>query len=128
MNGSLSHCFLAIRVSFTGLMLSLMAMPSSAASPADAADKAAVLGQPTVLQVQPQAVTLHGRHANQQLIVTGRYADGLIRDLTGLCTLSSEAADVAAVDETGFVTPKKNGQTAIVVKAGEQDGARPRRR
>ncbi|MGH7171089.1 MAG: DUF1549 domain-containing protein, partial [Gemmataceae bacterium] len=118
MNGSLSHWLPPIRLVFAGLLLSLTAMRGSAESPADAADKAALVGQPTALQVQPGSVTLRGRHANQQLIVTGRYANGLIRDLTGLCALSSEAANVATVDETGFITPKKNGQTAIVIKTG----------
>ncbi|HTU92207.1 MAG TPA: DUF1553 domain-containing protein, partial [Gemmataceae bacterium] len=77
-----------------------------------------VVGQPMSLQVQPESIALRGRHAHQQLVVTGHYADGLVRDLTSLCAMSSETADVVAVDETGFVTPKKNGQTAIRIKAG----------
>jgi hypothetical protein len=77
-----------------------------------------MLGQPDALEVQPASITLCGRHSNQQLVVTGRYADGHVRDLTTVCALSSEPGEVATVDETGFVTPKKNGQTAILVKAG----------
>jgi hypothetical protein len=94
-------------------------LPASSAPPA-ADDRAALIGQPTALQVQPPAIALQGRHANQQIVVTGRYADGRVRDLTAASEWSSAAADIAAVDETGYVTPKKNGQTVLVVKAGKQ--------
>ncbi|HTU18739.1 MAG TPA: DUF1553 domain-containing protein [Gemmataceae bacterium] len=125
MNGSLSRWLFPIRFVFAGLLLSVTTLHSFASSAADAADKAAVIGQPVALQVQPERITLRGRHANQQLVVTGRYADGLVRDLTGLCALSSEAAEVAAVDDTGFITPKKNGQTAILIKAGGKSARVP---
>lgn len=125
MNASLSHWLFSLRLVFAGLSLSLTAWQASAASAAEAADKAAVIGQPAALQVQPESITLRGQHANQQLVVTGRYANGLVRDLTGVCELRSEAAAIAAVDETGFVTPKKNGQTAIVIKAGDKTARVP---
>jgi hypothetical protein len=117
MNGSLSRSCFSLRLFLTILSLALPTM-APAASPADTSDPSAVLGQPIALHVQPQTVTLRGRHATQQLVVTGRYTDGLVRDLTSVCDLSSESANVAAVDETGFIKPKKNGQTAIVIKAG----------
>jgi hypothetical protein len=112
MNGSLSRWHIFRGFSLAVLSLSL---PSSSA-PAAPPD----LGQPVALQVQPEALTLRGRHAHQQLIVTGRYAGGIVRDLTALCTLRSESDDIAVVDESGFVTPKKNGRTAIVVRAGDK--------
>ncbi len=102
----------------SGLLLCLAVLPASASVPADAAAKATVIGQPIALTVQPESVTLTGRHATQQLVVTGRYADGTVRDLTALCEWTSETPAVAAVDATGFVTPKKNGTANIVVKAG----------
>jgi hypothetical protein len=108
MNDSLSRYGLSLRYICSTLLLALSA-------PIVSADD---LGQPIALQVQPPTVTLHGRHANQQLVVTGRYADGAVRDLTSLCAMNSEASDVVAIDATGFITPKKNGQTAILVKAG----------
>jgi hypothetical protein len=111
MNGSLPRFLLA------GLFACLTALSVSASVPIDAG-KAAVIGQPSALQVQPETIALSGGHAHQQLIVTGRYAAGIVRDLTGLCELTSETPAIVAVDETGFVTPKKNGGTAIVVKAG----------
>jgi hypothetical protein len=108
----------SLRPLFAGLLLGVANMSAPAAVPSDAAQKTAVIGQPTALVAQPEAVTLSGRHAYQQLVVTGRYGDGAVRDLTAVCAMTSEAPPIAAVDETGFVTPKKNGSTAIVVKAG----------
>jgi hypothetical protein len=106
------------RVFFAALAVSLTGLPVSAAVPTDASDKAAVIGQPAALVVQPTSIVLSGRHARQQIVVTGNYANGVVRDLTSLCELTSETPEIAAVDETGFVAPKKNGGTAIVVKAG----------
>ncbi len=118
MNALLSHSFFLARLFFAALSLSLAGAGTSSASAVDAADKAAIIGQPVALQVQPASIALRGRHANQQLIVTARYADGRVRDLTALCDVSSEAADVATVVDSGFVAPRKNGQTAIIIKAG----------
>jgi uncharacterized protein DUF1553/uncharacterized protein DUF1549 len=117
MKSSLPHWLISLRFILAGVSLSLTNASVFAASPAEAANSEAVIGQPTDLQVQPESITLRGRHARQQLVVTGHYAGGFVRDLTALCVMSSESTDVAAVDETGFVTPKKNGQTAILVKA-----------
>src|SRR5262249_57581885 len=71
-------------------------------------------------QVQPEAVTLTGPLALQQVVVTGKYADGSVRDLTPFCAMSSEPADVMAIDAGGMLTPKRNGAATLVVKAGGQ--------
>jgi hypothetical protein len=103
-----------------GLVLVLTAAAASAALPADPAARAAVLGQPVAVQVQPEAITLTGPRAMQQVVVTGKYADGSVRDLTPFCELSGEPADVAAIDASGMLTPKQNGSAVLVVKAGTQ--------
>jgi hypothetical protein len=95
-----------------------MAWPASAAVPSNAAKKAAVIGEPASLVAQPASISLSGARSHQQLVVTGRYAGDVVRDLSALCEMSSENPAIAVVDDTGFVTPKKNGTTAIVVKAG----------
>ena len=71
-----------------------------AAVPADPAARACLIGQPTALRVEPAAVTLTGPRALQQVVVTGQYADGTVRDLTPFCDLAIEAPDVAVVDGT----------------------------
>jgi hypothetical protein len=106
------------------LLLALAAF-APAAPPAAAAAKAQLIGQPAALVVQPESITLNGPRAMQQVVVTGRYADGSVRDLTPFCDLSVEAADVAAVSGSGFLTPKKSGATALVVKAGPQSARVP---
>src|SRR5262249_29402509 len=59
-----------------------------------------------------------GPRAMQQVVVTGRYADGTVRDLTPFCDLTIDAAEVASVTPSGFVQPRKTGVTAVTAKAG----------
>lgn len=95
------------------------AAPAQAAPPTDAAERAAIVGQPTAIVVQPTSVELKGPYAMQQLVVTGKYADGTIRDLTPFCEMKVDAADL--VTNTGdFLQPKANGSTKITIKAGTQ--------
>src|SRR5258707_487426 len=104
----------------TGLALILAATNSvTAALPTDPAARAQLVGQPASLLVQPAAIKLAGPRALQQLVVTGRYADGSVRDLTHFGEMTFEPADVVvAVD--GFLQPRKNGTTTLVIKAGGQ--------
>ncbi len=101
------------------------AFPALAAIPTDPADRAELIGQPVALVVQPEAITLAGPRAMQQVVVSGRYADGSVRDLTPFCELAIEAADLADVGSSGFLLPKKNGVTALVAKAGGQTSRVP---
>jgi hypothetical protein len=96
------------------------ALPASAAVPTDPAARAQVVGQPVALVVQPPAVTLSGLRAMQQLVVTGRYADNTVRDLTPFCEFTSVAPCVAGVTADGFVLPNSNGASSLVVKVGGQ--------
>src|SRR5262249_38803490 len=54
------------------------------------------------------------------VVVTGKYADGSVRDLTCVSEFSSEAKDLVLIAAGGFVEPKKNGTSSLVVKAGTQ--------
>ncbi|HKI38240.1 MAG TPA: DUF1549 domain-containing protein [Gemmataceae bacterium] len=104
--------------------LALAATVATAAVPTQADKIAPLVGQPTALAVQPETITLAGPRALQQVVVTGKYADGSVRDLTPFCELTAEAADVAALKD-GLVVPKKNGTTNLVVKAGGQTAKVP---
>jgi hypothetical protein len=109
-------------------LLPLLAVSARAAVPtvpADPAVRSQLLGQPTALLVQPQTITLHGPRAMQQVVVTGRYADGSLRDLTGVSEVGVEAGDLASIDPNGFVVPHKSGVTALVVNAGGQTARVP---
>ncbi len=105
--------------------LSLTTISASPAVALEPSDRPGLIGRPVSLQVQPASVSLNGSRAHQQLVVTGRYADGAVRDLSAACDLTFENAEVAGVDESGFLTPKKNGQTVVLVKAGGQTARVP---
>jgi len=90
-----------------------------AAPPADAKDRVKAVGQPTALEVLPANVSLNGPRAVQQVVVTGKYADGTIRDLTPFATFTPVATDVLDA-EGGFLRGKRNGNTQLTVQVGQQ--------
>lgn len=96
--------------------LTLASQAARAGAPEE--EKAAVIGQPISLVVQPETIRLSSARAMQQIIVTGRYSDGAERDLTPFCALSTEAADVVTIASGGFLQPKKDGRTTLIVQAG----------
>ena len=104
----------------SGIALALLLTPGlvRAGVPSDPAERAALIGQPASIVVEPPSLTLTGPRATQQIVVTGRYADGSVRDLTPLCDISGDAVVVLA--RGGFVLPAKNGTGALTVKAGPQ--------
>jgi hypothetical protein len=106
-----------------GLVLSAV-LPAPAA-PADEGAKAAVIGQPVALSVRPDSIRLSGPWAMQQILVTGRYADGAERDLTSFCAISAEAPDVVTISPGGFLQPRKDGRTALLVQAGPRTARVP---
>ncbi|MEX2285571.1 MAG: DUF1549 and DUF1553 domain-containing protein, partial [Planctomycetaceae bacterium] len=65
-----------------------------------------------------QGITIRGRDARQQVIVTGEYATGQFRDLTHQSKFSVEPAGIVAIDETGLLQPLKDG-TAKLMATGE---------
>ena len=72
---------------FPALMLTLLGLgflqhPIHAATPTDPAEKAKIIGQPQGLILHPATISLSGPRSTQQLVVTGKYADGSVRDLT----------------------------------------------
>src|SRR3954447_23974101 len=77
-------------------LFALLALAAAAPAAPPAGDaRTQLVGQPASIVVQPEAVTLNGPRAAQQVIVTGKYADGTARDLTPACDFGVEAADVA---------------------------------
>src|SRR6266849_1155050 len=85
--------------------------PARGALPADPATKSQIIGQPVSLQVQPETIVLCGPKAVQQLVITGRYADGTVRDLTPFCEWAAESTGVVEINGDGFLLPKKDGTT-----------------
>src|SRR5215217_7746369 len=72
---------------------------------------------PSALDVLPPTILLDGPREGCQVIVTGRYSDGTQRDLTATADLRP-AADLAVVEPDGYLRPRRDGETTLVVRAG----------
>ena len=92
----------------------------AAGAPEKQVEKAAFIGQPVSLVVHPETIRLWGPRAMQQVLVTGLYSDGSVRDLTRFCDLQTETPGVVKIGRGGLLQPLRDGQTALVVRAGEQ--------
>ena len=75
------------------------------------------------VSLEPSTPTIFGANLTQTLIVTGKYSDGSLRDLTRQATFTSSDPAVATVDPSGIVKAIKNGQAWITAKVG-RSGAR----
>lgn len=62
---------------------------------------------------QAGQLSLAGRHARQQVLLTGHDADGSVRDLTREARYEVQPPDVASVDAAGLVRPLGNGTAQI---------------
>jgi hypothetical protein len=93
------------------------AVPAVGAPPTAPEEKAKIIGQPAAVEVQPASITLTGPRSMQQLVVTGRYADGSVRDLTPFVGIQAQDASLLAVQDQ-LVTPLKSGTTNLLVTAG----------
>jgi len=90
------------------------------APPRQAEERQALIGQPVRLIVTPETVTLQGRRAAQQLLVSGQYADGSVRDLTHAVTVQVEPGGIVEVQEGLFLRPRQNGSATLVIHAASQ--------
>jgi uncharacterized protein DUF1549/uncharacterized protein DUF1553 len=95
------------------LIVSLWATAVSAAEP----DRSASVGHPTRLEVFPPQAVLTGPRSRAQLVVTGYYADGTVRDLTRDAQVASTALDIAMI-ENGAIVPQGSGKASIAILAG----------
>ena len=68
------------------------------------------------LEVSPAETILLGPETKQPLTVTGTYSDGGRRDLSQTVQYSAQDDTVATVDESGIVTSRGRGETAIMVR------------
>jgi hypothetical protein len=89
-----------------------------AAPAVGAEDRAATIGSPAKVVVEPGDSTLASRRATRQLIASARYADGTTRDLTRALDWVSLDPRVATVSAKGQVVPVANGKATIVARGG----------
>ena len=97
----------------------LCAAPAFAGPPADAAERAALIGQPSELILAPGvAIALGGPRDVAQIVVTAKYPNGQTRDLTAAADAVSSAPEIVTVGEGLFLRGKKNGTATVTVSAG----------
>jgi hypothetical protein len=102
------------------LVLACLSLTQPAASGMTPEDRVALIGQPVALSVLPREVQFSDPDALQQLVVTGHYADGSVRDLTTVAEFGLEDGAIAAITSGGMLAPRMDGVTALLVKAGNQ--------
>ncbi|MEO6788488.1 MAG: S-layer protein, partial [Chthoniobacteraceae bacterium] len=81
---------------------------------------AAAHGKPASLQVEAtgaRELTLRGKDARQQLLVTAKLDDGAERDFTHKATYAAAPAGIVNVDANGIVTPLADGTATVTANA-----------
>ena len=100
--------------------LALLPACVSAAPPIDDEALSNIIGEPVALDIAPKTITLCEARAGQQVLVTARYANGSVRDLTPFCEWGATDSNVVAVTEHGFVTAIADGETMLDIRVGDE--------
>src|SRR5262249_8169358 len=87
-------------------------------SRADDPQSSDTIGAPKSVAIEPGDIPIVGRRATRQLIATGTYEAGSVRDLTRLLTWSSLDPSVATISEKAQLRPVSNGTVTVVAKSG----------
>ncbi|MCS7161691.1 MAG: DUF1549 and DUF1553 domain-containing protein [Gemmatales bacterium] len=110
------------QLALVSLLVLVVAGASSHATAWAQASAAPPLGQGELrsISLEPERVTFRGVDQLRQLLVTGHYANGGVRDLT--CTASYRVANpqVARVEAGGLLVSVGNGTTEVVAEVGGQ--------
>jgi Protein of unknown function (DUF1553)/Protein of unknown function (DUF1549)/Bacterial Ig-like domain (group 2) len=107
-----------MRVWSSALVALLSAQFAAAAIPTDPDERAKLVGQPAELVVSSPAVTLSGPRDVWQVVVTGKYSNGQVRDLTPVAVASAQPAGVVDVGPGLFLRGLKDGTATITLTAG----------
>jgi Protein of unknown function (DUF1553)/Protein of unknown function (DUF1549) len=110
---SVLHPFLVL------LAMIAISAQAHASPPNEPEERTKLIGQPASIEAAPPAIVLTGRRSAQQVVITGRYADGSLRDLTPFAKLRVEDAEIVNLVDS-FLRSKKTGATSLVVEAGGQ--------
>jgi hypothetical protein len=116
--------FMTSRPLLASIIAGCLSLSAHAAVPTEQKERDKAVGQPTAIEVRPSTVTLDGPRATQQLVVTGKYADGTVRDLTPFASFTSEVGDLLETNG-GFIRGKRNGNGPLQVQVGGQTARVP---
>jgi hypothetical protein len=105
-------------------------------TPAIRANQKPAPQDPISVDLIPHQLTLWGAGASQHFLVTAKYADGLVRDVTPAARFSVSQPATGEMDSTGKFVGRSSGETTVtatvgnrssssVVRVEEQGQARP---
>ncbi len=78
-------------------------------------------GPPLVrLEVEPAETILDGQRAHAQIIVTGHFADGSVRDLSREAVVRGDA-DLVQIETGGWLSPIRDGKTTLTARVGSHE-------
>ncbi|MCH7727290.1 MAG: DUF1553 domain-containing protein [Planctomycetes bacterium] len=96
-------------------------------NPASSAANGLGLGEPGQLMAiefeDTGATTIAGPEYRLQLIVTGKYSRGQVRNLTRGVSITAEPQGIVEIDKSGLVKPLADGKVTIIAKASDQKSA-----
>jgi hypothetical protein len=80
-------------------------------------------GEPVLdrITIEPTSTVLDGGRASAQLLATGQYGDGSVRDLTHAGTWTSSNDAIVVVHPGGRVEPRGDGQAEVAVRTGSSE-------
>src|SRR5436305_10000095 len=76
---------------------------------------------PDRLSIEPPGTVLDGRRASAQLIATGSYADGAVRDLTQQGSWTSSDPAIVIAHPGGRIEPRGDGRAEVLVRIGSSE-------
>ena len=87
--------------------------------------RARIVGHPVALSVTPSSIALADERDWAQLVVTGNYADGTVRDLTAFCELACSPPGLVSID-AGCLIPRQR-PAAAPCRSGQVARKKPSR-
>ncbi len=63
--------------------------------------------------------TLNGQDARQQLVVTGKYSTGQLRDLTSQVSYQTQPEGIVSISPSGYVIPRGDGTATITAQIAD---------
>ena len=84
--------------------------------PTESGERLSVIGKPVSLEVEPESITLSGPRANHQVLVTGVYADGSMRDLTSFSEWNSADSALLNITSGGLAIGRRDGATHLDIR------------
>ncbi len=85
----------------------------------------AIADEPPEFRVRPEQIELNSPESTNQLLVFEVTADGMERDVTREVHYSVRSPEVADVSHTGRITPLRDGDTELLVRAADQEFSVP---